>query len=146
MVAFDAAVRELLDMPAYARLAQVLPSGRPHNTILWYRRVDDHIRIISPASSVRVRALRSRPDVAVLIEHPQNAHDYVDLRGPATIIDDDAAARIELVSIAQRYIGAAAEAYAAGLSDAPRVIIALHPDRVRRHAGSAPSNLTIPKR
>lgn len=128
----------LLALPSYARLAQVLPSGRPHNTILWHRYVDDAIRIISPASSVRVRALRERPHVAVLIEHPQNPHDFVDLRGAATIIDDDAAARVEMVHIARRYIGDAAPAFAAGLSDAPRVIIALYPSRAYRRAAPAP--------
>lgn len=129
----------LLDMPSYARMAQVLPSGKPHNTILWFRYVDGEIRIISQAGSVRVRALRERPDVAMLIEHPQNAHDFVDLRGAATIIDDDAAARSELLHIARRYIGDGAPAFVDRLSDAPRVIISLYPSRALRHAAPAPS-------
>ena len=132
--------RALLALPSYARMAQVLPSGRPHNTILWFRYVDGEIRIISQAGSVRVRALRERPDVALLIEHPQNPHDFVDLRGAVTISDDDAAARAELVHIARRYIGDAAPAFAAGLSDAPRVIIRLYPSRAYRHAAPAPSS------
>ena len=137
---FTEADRELLDLSGFARMATLMPDGAPQLTVLWYRRVDDTLRVICPASAQKRRNLERDPRVSVVVEDPASAFRFIEIRGRAEVLHDDAGARRDLVHIARRYIGAQAEAYAAGLSDAPRVILVVHPERIVRHLGSALSN------
>jgi PPOX class probable F420-dependent enzyme len=128
--------RELLEKPGFAALALQLPGGALQNTIMWYRVDEDTLRMIAPAASAKARALQRSPQVAVAVHDPDNSYDYVEIRGRAEIVTDDAAARAELRQIAARYIGERAEPYVQALSDAPRVVIVVYPERVRRHTGN----------
>ena len=130
---FDQADLDLLRRPAFAALALQLPGGALQNTIMWYRVDQDTLRMIAPAASAKARALQRSQTVAVAVHDPDNSYDYLELRGRAQIVADDAAARLELREIAKRYIGEHAGAYVAALSDAPRVLIVIRPERVRRH-------------
>ena len=136
MTNFDAADLELLRRPAFASLALQLPDGSLQNTIMWYRVEQDTLRMIAPAASAKARALKRSPRVAVTVHDPDNASDYLEIRGHAEVVADDVAARTELREIAKRYIGERADGYVETLSDAPRVVIVVRADRVRRHRGS----------
>ena len=127
---------DLLQRPAFATLALQLPNGTMQNTIMWYRVDQDTLRMIAPAASAKARALQRSPQVAVAIQDPENSYDYLEIRGRAEVVAADATARAELREIARRYIGERADAYVQALSDAPRVLIVVHPDRVRRHRGN----------
>ena len=127
---------ELLQKPAFAALALQLPGGALQNTIMWYRVDDDSLRMIAPEASAKARALQRSPQVAIAIHDPGTSYDYLEIRGRADVIADDAAARVELREIARRYIGERADGYVDALSDAPRVLIVVRPERVRRHTGN----------
>lgn len=137
---FSDADLDLLGQPAFATLALQLPDGELQNTIMWYRVDGDTLRMIAPAASAKARALQRSPQVAVAVHAPDNPYDYLEIRGRADIIADDAAARVELREIAKRYIGERADAYVQSLSDAQRVLIVVRPARVRRHASQQPSS------
>jgi|GEM_PF-2779084 len=139
MSLFDPADRELLEQPSFAALALQLPGGALQNTMMWYRLIDDSLRMIAPAASAKARALQRSAQVAVAIHAPDNAYDYLEIRGQAEVVEDDNAARVELREIATRYIGERADDYVSRLSDAPRVILVVKPERVRRHRGTPPS-------
>jgi len=130
---------DFLERPAFATLALVLPDGALQNTIMWYRADRDTLRMIAPMASVKARALPRSPQVAIAVHAPDNPYDYLEIRGRADILADDAAARTELREIAKRYIGERASAYVEALSDAPRVLIVVRPERVRRHASQQPT-------
>lgn len=136
MARFDASDRELLDRRAFAALAIGMPDGTLQNTIMWYRLEGETLRMIAPAASAKARALLRSPQVAVAIYVPENAYDYIEVRGRADVVADDAAARAELREIAARYVGERAGAYVDELSDAERVLIVIQPERVRRHRGA----------
>ncbi len=136
--AFAGADHDLLDRPAFAALALELPDGTLQNTIMWYRVVEDTLRMIAPAASAKARALQRSPQVAVAIHDPDNSYDYLEIRGRADVVADNAAARAELREIAKRYIGERAESYVQSMNDAPRVMIVVRPVRVRRHRGAPP--------
>jgi PPOX class probable F420-dependent enzyme len=127
--------RRFLDQPAFAKLTTLDASGAPQATVMWFRRVDDHLRMIAPAASVKARHLAHDPRIVVLIDAPGNGYEYVELRGRAELVRDDAGAREELRHIAARYIGDAADGYAASLSPDPRIIIVIHAEYVRYHRG-----------
>jgi PPOX class probable F420-dependent enzyme len=129
----SSAEREFLDMPGYLRLATLMPDGAPQITVLWYRLADDVLNVICPQSAQKVSNLDRDGRVSGVIEDPESAHRYMELRGNCEVIRDDKLARQEMVHIARRYIGDRAEAFAAGLSVAPRVILQLTPVQVRRY-------------
>jgi PPOX class probable F420-dependent enzyme len=132
----------LLDQPAFAKLATRMSDGVLQNTVMWYRREHDTLRMIAPAASVKARNLLRDPRCAVVIDDPDNGYRYIELRGRAEVIQDDRAARDELRRIAERYIGDLADAYVASLSAAPRVLIVVHVERMRSHAGQPPRPAT----
>lgn len=124
--------RTLLDLSGFARMATLMPDGAPQLTVLWYRCVDDALRIVCPAGAQKRRNLERDPRVSVVVEDPASAARFIELRGRAEVVHDDAGARLELAHIARRYVGARAESMVAALSDAPRVILVVHPERVIR--------------
>jgi PPOX class probable F420-dependent enzyme len=128
--------RRFLDRPGFAKLTTLATSGAPQATVMWYRRVDDALHMIAPAASVKARHIENDPRVVVLIDAQDNGYEYIEFRGHAELLQDDAAAREELRHIAARYIGDRADAYTASLSPDPRVIIVIHPERVRYHQGA----------
>lgn len=131
--------RRMLDLPGFAKLTTLNASGAPQATVRWFRRLDDHVTMIAPASSIKARHIANDSRVVVVVDAPDNGYEYIELRGHAELVRDDAGAREELRHIAARYIGAGADAYAASLSEDPRVIIVLHPERVRYHQGRPPT-------
>jgi PPOX class probable F420-dependent enzyme len=129
---------QLLDSPSFAKLATQMRDGSLQNTVMWFRRDGETLRMVAPASSVKARNLSNNPRCAVLIDDPHNAYRYIEIRGRADVRQDDGAARAELRLIAERYIGDKADAYVASLSSAPRVLIVIHTERMRSHSGRRP--------
>lgn len=115
------------------RMATLMPDGSPQITVLWYRLADETLNVICPQSAQKVRNLERDSRVSAVIEDPESAHRYIEIRGECRVVRDDAAARQEMVTIARRYIGDRAEEFAASLSSDPRVILQLTPMQVRRY-------------
>jgi PPOX class probable F420-dependent enzyme len=130
---------QLLDKPAFAKLATHMRDGSLQNTVMWFRCEGDTLRMIAPGSSVKARNLLRDPRCAVVVDDPDNGYRYIEIRGRAEVREDDAAARAELRLIAARYIGDSANAYVESLSAAPRVLIVIHVERMRSHSGQSPS-------
>jgi PPOX class probable F420-dependent enzyme len=130
--------RELLDSPAFAKLATLMPDGSPQNTVMWFRRDGNTLRMIAPAASQKAQNLVRDPRVAVVIDALHNGYRYIDIRGSAEVRHDDTAARNELRQIVARYIDERADKYVESLSADPRVLIVIHPGRLRSHHGAPP--------
>jgi PPOX class probable F420-dependent enzyme len=132
MPTITAEERDLLERPAVATLAITRPNRAPHHSLVWYRLVDDALHVVTPATARKARHLTRFPHASALVVHPDNPFAYLALDVEARVIDDDALARSELRQIAARYLGeAAAEPYAASISAAPRLLIALDIEKVR---------------
>jgi PPOX class probable F420-dependent enzyme len=125
--------RALLEQPAFAKLTTLAEDGAPRMTIMWHRLAGDELRMVAPASAVKARHLASDPRAAVIVDAPGDGYTYVELRCRAEVVHDDVAARRELREIAARYVGERADAFVAGLSADPRVLLVLRPERVREH-------------
>ncbi|MGH9174924.1 MAG: pyridoxamine 5'-phosphate oxidase family protein, partial [Vicinamibacterales bacterium] len=96
MTGFDDRARRTLEKPAFAKLALRLPGDTLQNTVMWYRLEQDTLRMIAPAASAKARALQRSPEVAIVVDDPENPYAYVEVRGRAEIVRDDLAARNEL--------------------------------------------------
>ncbi len=130
--------RELLGRPAFAVLTTLAADDSPQSTVMWYRLDGDDLRMIAPAASVKARHIARDDRVTLVVTDPANAYAYVEVRGQASLVRDDAAAREELRRIAARYIGEGAERYARSLSADPRVIIVVRAERVRGRHNQSP--------
>jgi len=129
-MSYTEADRGLLDGPAVAVLTTLFASGEPHSTVMWFRFADDVVRMIAPASALKARHIANDPRVSVVVTDPENPYAYVTVRGQASLVRDDAAARAELRRVAAHYIGERADSYVDSLSAEPRVLIEIHATRV----------------
>lgn len=136
---FSATEQALLDMSSLARIATLMPDGSPQITVMWFRPEGDRLHMVTPASAKKVSNLERDGRVAVVVEEPGNAYNFVEIRGTVEVVRDDAAARADLVKIAGRYIGERAEGFAAGLSPDPRVLLVIHPEKTVLHEGTGPA-------
>ena len=135
-LAWNEEVRDLLNEPCYMRLATLMPDGSPQITVLWYRLDGDTLNVICPESAQKVKNLDRDRRVSAVIESPDSAHRYVELRGDCEVVRDDALARRELRQIANRYIGDESDEFVDGLSADPRVVLALTPKQIRHYGMS----------
>jgi PPOX class probable F420-dependent enzyme len=134
---FSQADRELLDLTAFAQLATLLPDGSPQLTVIWYRRDGDTLRMASSVDAVKTRNIERDPRVAVTVADPGNPYAFIQVRGRAEIIRDDALARAEFRILARRYMGADGgalgtdgDAWADALPvESEFVVIVIHPER-----------------
>jgi len=136
---FSDAEREILDLPAFASLATMLPDGAPQMTVMWYRRVGDDLHMITPAETRKARNIARDPRAAVIVTDPDNGYAFVEMRGRIEISRDPVAIRAALFAIATRYIGAErAESYTASRDPNERVLIIFHPEHVVGHFAQRP--------
>lgn len=141
MIQFSTQDRQFLDAPCYLRMATLMPDGSPQITVLWYRRAGNTLHIICPEAAQKVRNLDRDPRVSALVEAPDNAHQYLEMRGTCDVVRDDARARREMVSIARRYVGERAQEFADALSADPRVVLVVRLNHLVRRGFYEPARM-----
>jgi hypothetical protein len=83
------------------------------------------------ATTLKARNIVRDPRVAVAIDNPENPYDFVQIRGRAEVIADDALARREFRILGRRYWGEQGEVWADNLpADSPMVVLVIHPEKV----------------
>jgi PPOX class probable F420-dependent enzyme len=99
----DTAARAFLKEVHFGTLATVSPQGIPSQVLVWYVLQRSSILVSTPATSYKLRNLRSNPWASLSIsEGPR----YLTVRGRTTI-DEDPERSIALYrQIATRYLGA----------------------------------------
>jgi PPOX class probable F420-dependent enzyme len=99
-------LRAFLDQPrTFARIATVGARHAPQVTTMWYRREGDTLRMVCEPNAAKARNIRRNPQVAIVVEHPDDPYRYFQFRGTATIEDDQATADEETRLLAYRYLG-----------------------------------------
>jgi PPOX class probable F420-dependent enzyme len=131
--------RALLDLPAFASLATMLPDGAPQMTVMWFRREGDTLQMITPSSTRKARNMAQDGRAAIVVTDPNNGYAYVEMRGRIELAREPDAIRDTLRAIAARYIGAErAEPYTAARDPSERVLITFHPEHVVGHFAKKP--------
>jgi PPOX class probable F420-dependent enzyme len=103
-VEIPAKFRELLDKPAFAHLATVMPDGRPQVSPVWFDFQAGCVRINSAKGRLKDKNMRRDPRVAVSIQDPGNAYRYIEIRGRIVEITEKGAdAHID--ALAKKYLG-----------------------------------------
>jgi PPOX class probable F420-dependent enzyme len=89
---------------AYAYLATIMDDGTPQITTVWFNLNTDYILINSSKGRVKDRNMRARPEVALLIQDPNDYFTYLQIRGQVVEITEDGA-RDHIDQLAGKYTG-----------------------------------------
>jgi PPOX class probable F420-dependent enzyme len=117
-----------------------MPDGSPQNTVIWFRREGDTLRMTCEPNAVKARNIRRDPRVSVVVEHPEDPYRFVQFRGRAEVIDDPAIGWEEAVAQSRRYLGERADAYIASIAGSPTVTIVVYPEKTSEFIGKNASS------
>ena len=127
-ISLSAAVRELVDGKNYATLATINADGSPQTSAMWVGRDGDDLLFSTIAGRLKDRNLRRDPRVSVTIMARENAENYTEIRGTATITE--AGGRKLDNDLSWKYDGRDAGEDAPG---AVRVVVRVTPTKVTGH-------------
>jgi len=80
---FPEKYRDLLkdETKAYVFLATIMDDRTPQVTPVWFSTDSDHILINTAEGRVKDRNMQARPNVAMVIQDPNDSYRYVQVRG-----------------------------------------------------------------
>lgn len=77
---------------AAAYLATLMPAGTPQVTPIWFSFDDGRLRINTRRGRVKEKNLMERPQVALVIQDPDDTYRFIQVRGLATNSTEEGAA------------------------------------------------------
>jgi PPOX class probable F420-dependent enzyme len=117
---------DLLQQPAFANLATLMPDGSPQVTPVWFDYDGKNIVINSAKGRVKDRNMRRNPKVSLSIMDPKNPYRYLEIRGTVTEITEKGAdAHID--KQAKRYLNK--DKYPFRAPDEVRVLYKITPEK-----------------
>jgi len=96
--------RDLFEKKGFANLATIMPDGSPQVTPVWVEAVGDEILINSAKDRRKDLNMRSRPNVALSIQDPDNPYRYLEIRGKVTDITENGGEE-HIDKLAKKYLG-----------------------------------------
>jgi len=91
MAAIPDKFKDLLEKPAFANLATIMPDGAPQVTPVWFDYDGRHIIINTAKGRVKDRNMRANPRVALSIMDPTNPYRYLEIRGKVAEVTEQGA-------------------------------------------------------
>ena len=82
---------DLLQKPAFAHLATIMPNGAPQVTPVWIDFDGTYLLVNSAKDRVKDKNMVARPNVALAISDPENPYRYLAVRGRVVEITEDGA-------------------------------------------------------
>jgi PPOX class probable F420-dependent enzyme len=116
----------LFDEPNFGHLATVMADGSPQSSVVWVTRVGDVVELNTSAGRVKHRNILRNPRVSLSVHNRNRPTEYVEVRGPATLVTEGADAHI--VALAHKYDGP--DVSPSRFEGQPRVIIRITPEHV----------------
>ena len=118
---------DLLEKPAFANLATLMPDGSPQVTPVWVDRDGDFVRVNSAKGRIKDRNMRRDPRVALAISDPANPYRYLQIRGRVVEITEQGADQ-HIDKLAMKYMGK--EKYPFRSASEVRVVYKIKPEAV----------------
>ncbi|MFC9326531.1 PPOX class F420-dependent oxidoreductase [Kitasatospora sp. NPDC057015] len=123
------AVRKLLDAPNSAVLATLNPDGAPQTSVVWVGREGDDLVVSTAAGRRKEKNIRRDPRVSLTVYDPANPDVYAEVRGTATVTEDEG--RRLAAALADQYEGpGAGQEYLDLPATQVRLVIRITPARV----------------
>jgi PPOX class probable F420-dependent enzyme len=121
------AYRDLLEKPAIAHLATIMPSGVPQVTPVWIDFDGTYLLVNAARGRQQDKNMQARQFVGLEISDPQNPYRYLSVRGRVVEITEEGAdAHID--KLAKKYMGA--DIYPRRVPDEVRRIYKIEPMRI----------------
>lgn len=96
----------LLEGTRTGKLAVSRDDGRPHVTPTWFTLDGDELVLTTAETSVKAKAIRRDPRVAMCVDDQKPPYSYVLVEGTATLSDDLDELRRCATAVGGRYMGA----------------------------------------
>ena len=131
-----AEARAFLEEPVRpAMLATVRPDGRPHLAPIWIDLDDDGCVVFTTgADTVKGRAVRAEPRVAICVDDDQLPFSYVLIEGTAQVSTDMEEMLVWATRIGGRYMGAdRAEEFGRRNAVETELLVMVTPTRIISH-------------
>jgi PPOX class probable F420-dependent enzyme len=96
--------RDLLQRPAMAHLATLMPDGSPQVTPVWVDLDGAHLRVNSVKGRRKDKNIRRDARVALSMCDPDNPYRYLEIRGRVVDIAEEGA-RAHIDALAKKYLG-----------------------------------------
>jgi len=124
--------RDLLtdEKRAFVFLATTMADGSPQVTPVWFNTDGEHILINTARGRVKDRNMRARPQVALVIQDPNNPYRYLQIRG-RVVETSEAGADAHIDALAGKYTGT--PKYTFGKLGEKRVTYKILPEKVDAH-------------
>jgi hypothetical protein len=74
-------MRDWLAVPTWGLLATVTPEGDPHAFVVWAKALEDELLLTTTEGRPKHRNLDATRRGALLVQSPDDAYDYVQVRG-----------------------------------------------------------------
>jgi PPOX class probable F420-dependent enzyme len=114
-----------------AKLASIMPDGRPHVTPVWFVLDGDDLICTTWHTSAKARSLRRDPRVSLCVDDDRPPFSFVMLEGTASISEDLAQLRHWATQIGARYMGPdRAEEFGARNGVQGELLIRITPTRI----------------
>jgi PPOX class probable F420-dependent enzyme len=114
-----------------AKLATIMPDGRPHVTPVWFVLDGEDLICTTWHTSAKARSLRRDARVSLCVDDDRPPYAFAMLEGVATISEDLAELRHWATQIGARYMGAErAEEFGARNGVQGELLIRIRPTRV----------------
>jgi len=127
------AVRKLVDGANLAVLATINADGSPQTSVVWVGRDGDDVLISTAAGRRKDVNLRRDPRASVSVIDKNDPERYVEIRGTATVTEDDG--RRLAVALAEQYEGpGAGQEYLDLPAEVVRVVVRITPLHVAGNA------------
>ncbi|MEV6009876.1 PPOX class F420-dependent oxidoreductase [Streptomyces sp. NPDC051976] len=128
MAALSEQARALIDGKNFATVATIQPDGRPQLSVVWVKRDGDEVLFSTLEGRRKHLNLVRDPRITLLVYPADNPYAYLEVRGTATLVSENAPELIEELS--QKYTG---EPFRKEGPEAVRVIVRVAADRVVEH-------------
>ena len=115
------------DSAEFAVIATILPSGQPHQSVVWVERDGDEILVSTVKGRRKHLNIERDPRVSVLVYPASNPYSYVEIRGTATMTEEGGRDLID--RLCHRYTGAERYTMDDG-TDNVRVVVRIRPEKV----------------
>lgn len=120
-------LKDWIDAQAFAQLATVEPDGQPQVGTMWVGYDGDQLLMSTVVGRRKEGNMRRDPRVTVLVNDPDNAYRYVEVRGTATMTEEGGRQLIDRFCELYRGI----TPYPWDSAESVRVVVRITPGRVR---------------
>ena len=124
-------VQRLFRAPNFAMMSTLGPDGSPQTSVMWVKVEGDEILFSTLKSRQKAANLTRDPRISVLVQDPDRAYEYVEVRGTATLADDTGRTVANDLSLA--YAG---QPFRSEPPDQVRLVVRVSPRKVLKYLGS----------